>query len=67
MPSSLEIGMTEEQEQWFNDPVAQAEYKKWRIQDELKRSKLPDPFTTDNENFAKAFKEIFGEKNEPHS
>lgn len=56
--------MTEEYEQWINDPVAQAEYEEWRAKDELKRSKLPDPFTVDTETFSKAFHEIFGAKNE---
>lgn len=56
--------MTEEYEQWLNNPKEQAEYEKWRIEDDLKRAKLPDPFTTDIESFAKAFREIFGEKNE---
>jgi hypothetical protein len=54
----------EEYEQWLNDPQAQAEYQKWRIQDELKRAKLPDPFTTDTDVFMKSFNEIFGVKNE---
>lgn len=44
----------QEYEEWKNDPVAQAEYQQWRIQDELKRSKLPDPF------------EINGVENEPN-
>jgi hypothetical protein len=57
----------EEYEQWLNDPVAQDEHQKWRIQDELKRSKLPDPFTTDTETFAKAFQNIFGVKHESSS
>jgi hypothetical protein len=56
--------MTEEYKQWLNDPQAQAEYEKWRIQDELKRAKLPDPFTTDTDAFSKAFNEIFGAKHE---
>jgi hypothetical protein len=59
--------MTEEYEEWLNDPVAQAEHQKWRIQDELKRAKLPDPFTTDTDVFLKAFHEIFGAKNESRS
>lgn len=57
----------EEYEQWLNDPQAQAEYQKWRIQDELKRAKLPDPFTTDTDVFMKSFNEIFGVRNEPRS
>ncbi len=57
----------EEYEQWLNDPQAQAEYQKWRIQDELKRAKLPDPFTTDIDVFMKSFNEIFGVRNEPRS
>jgi hypothetical protein len=56
--------VTDEHKEWLNDPVAQDEYQKWRTQDELKRSKLPDPFTTDTEKFAKAFQNIFGEKHE---
>lgn len=52
-----------EYEEWKADPQAQAEYQKWSIQDEINRAKLPDPFTTDPESFAKAFNQIFGEKN----
>lgn len=59
--------MTEEYEQWLNDPQAQAEWQEWRIKDELKRSKLPDPFTTDTNAFLKAFNEIFGVKHESRS
>jgi hypothetical protein len=59
--------VTEEYKEWLGDPVAQDEYQKWRTQDELNRSKLPEPFTTDTETFAKAFKEIFGVKNESRS
>ena len=53
----------QEHEDWKNDPKAQQEYEKWRIEDELKRSKLPDPFNTSAQQFAKAFNEIFGVKN----
>ena len=53
----------QEYEDWKNDPKAQQEYDKWRIEDELKRSKLPDPFNTGTQQFAKAFNEIFGVKN----
>lgn len=59
--------MTEEYEQWLNDPQAQSEWQEWRIKDELKRAKLPDPFTTDTNAFLKAFNEIFGVKNESRS
>lgn len=35
----------QEYEEWVNDPVAQDEYSKWRIQDELRRAGLPDPMS----------------------
>ena len=38
----------QEYEEWKNDPVAQAEYQQWKLQDELKRSKLLDPFDQPN-------------------
>ena len=58
--------MTTEQEYdaWKHDPKAQEEYAKWKIEDELKRNQLPDPFNTNTSQFAKAFNEIFGVKNE---
>jgi hypothetical protein len=34
----------QEYEEWINDPVAQAEYAQWKIQDEQRRAQLPDPF-----------------------
>ena len=54
----------QEYEDWKNNPAEQEEYKKWRIEDELKRSKLPDPFKTDTNHFAKAFNQIFGVKHD---
>lgn len=54
----------QEYEDWKNNPAEQEEYKKWRIEDELKRSKLPDPFNTDTNHFAKAFNQIFGVKHD---
>lgn len=54
----------QEYEDWKNDPKAQEEYKKWRIEDEIKRSKLPDPFNTDTNQFAQAFNQIFGVKHD---
>ena len=53
----------EEYEEWMNDPQAQAEYQQWRAQEDLKRSQLPDPFTTDPQSFLKQFNLIL--KNEP--
>lgn len=52
----------QEYEDWKNDPKAQQEYKEWRIEDEIKRSKLPDPFNASTSEFAKSFNEIFGVK-----
>jgi len=54
--------MTEEHEEWLNDTQAQEEYRKWKIEDEMKRARLPDPFTTEPDAFLKAFHEIFGAK-----
>ena len=56
----------EEYMEWVNDPVAQAEYQKWRTENETKRAKLPDPFTTDSNVFLKSFNEIFGDRNESY-
>lgn len=55
----------QEYTEWLNDPKAQAEYHQWRIKDDLKRSQLPDPLTTDIDVFMKSFNEIFGVRNEP--
>lgn len=52
----------QEYEAWKLDPKAQEEYAKWKIEDELKRNKLPDPFTSSNSQFTKSFNEIFGVK-----
>ena len=38
----------QEYEQWKSDPVAQKEYQQWLKQDEARRAKLPDPFTSEN-------------------
>ncbi len=46
----------QEYEEWINDPVAQAEYQKWRIQDELRRAGLPDPMSA---SFVEAFTNFF--------
>lgn len=54
----------QEYEDWKSDPKAQEEYKLWRIEDELKRSKLPDPFSASTSEFARSFNEIFGVKND---
>ena len=61
------MNIQQQYEEWKADPKAQAEYDKWRIEDELKRAKLPDPFTTDPQAFAKAFNQIFGVNHEPNS
>jgi hypothetical protein len=43
--------MTQEYYEWLQDPVAQQEYRKFLLEDEMKRSRLPDPFTTDPQDF----------------
>ena len=57
------ITMASEKEynDWKNDPVAQAEYTNFLEKDLLKRLQLPDPFTTNPEQFTRKFFEIFGE------
>lgn len=49
--------LQEEYDEWKNDPKAQAEYQQWRAQDDLKRSQLPDPFTTDPQLFQSFLKD----------
>jgi hypothetical protein len=34
----------EEYLEWLADPVAQAEYRQWLVEDEKRRAALPDPF-----------------------
>jgi len=43
--------MNQEYYEWLEDPVAQHEYRKFLLDDEMKRSQLPDPFTTDPQDF----------------
>ena len=48
---------TEQQsfEEWINDPIAQAEYKRWKLVTELQRAGLPDPHSP---TFADAVREF---------
>ena len=51
---------TEQQsfEEWINDPIAQAEYKRWKLVTELQRAGLPDPHSP---TFADAVREFLKE------
>ena len=46
--------MNQEYYEWLEDPIAQHEYRKFLFEDEMKRSQLPDPFTTDPQDFLTA-------------
>jgi hypothetical protein len=58
----IEMASNKEYAEWKNDPVAQAEYNNFLEKDLLKRLQLPDPFTTNSEQFTRTFFEIFGKK-----
>ena len=46
----------QEYDEWISDPVAQAEYQKWKLRDELRRAGLPDPMSA---SFTEAFTNFF--------
>lgn len=61
MSDAPDFNHTEQQEyeEWANDPEAQKEYQKWKLQDELRRAGLPDPMSP---SFHEAIKNFFKEQ-----
>lgn len=59
---NVQMATQKEYDEWKNDMSAQAEYKTYLEKDLLKRLQLPDPFTTNSEQFTRTFFEIFGKK-----
>lgn len=41
-----DMTLEEQYLEWINDPVAQAEYRQWLVEDEKRRATLPDPLET---------------------